>query len=304
MKIVMYHYLRNFNKNYPKLKYLNKKKFIKQLNFFERKYGVVNSIDWKKLLKNNFNTNLKKVLLTFDDGLLEHFNFVYKELKKKNFIGIFFVPSYIFEKKNNLLNVHKIHLLLAKIPIKKLSRQLNLILLKFNYNLNKRKLFNHSYSKHQDIDNVKNFKRILNYDLSLKQSDKILNELIKINKINFKKNNFYLSKKNLKIMSQNKMIIGSHSHNHPVLSNLSYKDQLNEITNSVKILSKVIKKKIILFSYPFGIKNTFNLNTFKALKKNKIKFAFIANKMNSINKYKNYAINRQDCNEFYYGKSG
>ncbi len=305
MKIVMYHYIREYDKNFPKLKFLNKKKFIKQLNFFEKKFKIINYDDWQNIEKKNYNFKKDKILLTFDDGLREHYSFVYKELKKRNLTGLFFIPSKIFEKKDPFINPHKIHILTSKVPINKLFKQFEIIGKHLDYNY-KKKLFNHSYISHDDANKVKSFKRILNYNLNIDQSNKILNKLIKINKINLKNINFYLSKKNLKEMVKNKMIIGTHTHSHPVLSSLSQKKQSGEIKKSIKILSNIIKRKINLISYPYGIKNTFNLNTFKILKKNKFKYGFTATKIN-IKKikddYKTYLISRKDCNQFQYGKA-
>ena len=305
MKIVMYHYIREYDKNFPKFKFLNKKKFIKQLNFFQKKFSIINYNDWKEIEKKNYKFKKNKILLTFDDGLKEHYNFVYKELKKRSLTGLFFIPSKIFDKKDPFINPHKIHILTSKIPINKLFKQFKIIFNDFNFSY-REKLFNHSYIKHNDVNKVKNFKRILNYNLNVDQSSKILNKLIEINKINLKKINFYLSKKNLKEMIKNDMIIGSHTHNHPVLSSLNKKKQSSEIKKSIKILSKIVRKKINLISYPYGIRNTFNLNTFKVLKKNKFRYGFTATKIN-IKKikdhYKSYIISRKDCNQFKYGKA-
>ena len=54
MKIVMYHYIREYDKNFPKFKFLNKKKFIKQLNFFQKKFSIINYNDWKEIEKKNY----------------------------------------------------------------------------------------------------------------------------------------------------------------------------------------------------------------------------------------------------------
>jgi len=304
MKIIMYHYIRDYSKSFPNLKFLKRENFIKQLDYFENKYGIANLQDWKNLFKNK-ESKSNKVLLTFDDGLKEHYDFVFKELKKRDKVGLFFIPTKIFEK-NGFLDVHKIHLLLAKIDIKLLFTQLKSELKKIKIRKFKNdKLFMNSYDKQKEVESVKKFKRILNYQLDSAISSKIVKKLIKLNNIYLNKKNFYLSKKNIKEMSNQNMLIGSHTNSHPVLSNLSKKKQKNEITKSVNILKKILNKKVNVFSYPYGIKDTFNMNTFEILKANNIEFAFKANfDINSFynQKYKNFNTPRNDCNKFKHGQ--
>ena len=52
-------------------------------------------------------------------------------------------------------------------------------------------------------------------------------------------------------MSKNKMVIGSHSHTHPVLSSLNYENQKRDIF-IIKNSSKVIKKKIEFLVFLMG----------------------------------------------------
>ena len=104
-------------------------------------------------------------------------------------------------------------------------------------------------------------------------------------------------------MSKNKMIIGSHSHTHPVLSNIDLKSQKNEIFFSSKILNNIIGKKIEFFSYPYGIKKTYNKSTFELLKKAGIKYSFIADNHRDGKRNNNLKIRRYDCNKFLYGKA-
>ena len=78
MKSLMYHYVRNFNKEYPYSNFLDKKIFIKQIKSFSKKGIISNS---KEIF-----TGKDKFILTFDDGL----GYLYsEELKKNNCIGIF-----------------------------------------------------------------------------------------------------------------------------------------------------------------------------------------------------------------------
>ena len=111
MKAIMYHYVRPFNAEYPNFTNLGIEDFKKQLDFFEDEYGFVSKQDFL----DSFETNElpKGVILTFDDGLSCHYNFVFPELKKRKLWGIFYIPTYPFVK-NKILDVHRTHLLLGK----------------------------------------------------------------------------------------------------------------------------------------------------------------------------------------------
>ena len=99
------------------------------------------------------------------------------------------------------------------------------------------------------------------------------------------------------------MEIGSHGHSHKVLSLLDYKNQTLEITKSSKILSKITRKPIKYFCYPYGGKSVYNKNTKKILKKQKIIKAFDV-ESRKVNKIENpFEIPRFDCNDFPFGKA-
>ena len=105
MKAIMYHYVRNYNKEYPHYKFLKKEDFLKQLNSFSKE-GIVS--DEKEIYKCE-----KENILTFDDGLKDHI-WVAEELSKKKMIGLFFISTLPYERKK-ILDVHRAHLILGKV---------------------------------------------------------------------------------------------------------------------------------------------------------------------------------------------
>ncbi|TXE85104.1 polysaccharide deacetylase [Campylobacter peloridis] len=113
MKIIMYHYVKD-KTNLPYFRYLSLENFKKQLDFFENKFGFVKYDDFINFKKTkNYESIKNKILLTFDDGLKDHFDFVFPELLKRKIFGIFFIPTKILNYKK-ALDVHRIHYLLGK----------------------------------------------------------------------------------------------------------------------------------------------------------------------------------------------
>ena len=81
MKVIMYHYVRDNQKEYPYFKSLSLSRFKRQIIVLRKKYGIISN-------ENQIDKKNNKVLLTFDDGLKDHLQ-VAKILKKNNIIGIF-----------------------------------------------------------------------------------------------------------------------------------------------------------------------------------------------------------------------
>ena len=295
MKIITYHYIKSFNNRYPFFNFLDKKKFEKQLKFFEKKFGIIKNEN--EIYKKN-----NKVLLTFDDGFKDHL-YAAKLLKKMNRTGIFF-PNTLTLTKNDLLNVHKTHLILGKIKPKTAITEL------INY-FKKRKIVyedkklkvkhKNVYKRWKDDENKNRFKTIVNYSGKAKVQGKALDFLMKKFNINVKPKSYYLSINDIKRMAKMGMIIGSHTHSHCLLSKLSYNQQSFEIQKSKKILTNLIKKKINFFCYPHGSRFSYNKSTIKLLKKYKFKKSFTVRKGDSNFKYflnKPYELPRYDCNLF------
>ena len=111
MKAIMYHYVREYDDLLPNFRFLDFRNFGKQLDFFERNFGFVEKEEWDEALTSGLNETVSgKVILTFDDAMSCHYDYVFPELEKRNLWGIFYVPSLPYVE-NKILDVHRIHLL-------------------------------------------------------------------------------------------------------------------------------------------------------------------------------------------------
>ena len=222
MKAIMYHYIRDYDKGYPFFNFLSKKKFKKQLNLFEK--NILSKYE-------NFSKNDDQIILTFDDGLKDHI-FVAEELKKRNKTGFFFIPTYQLES-NEFLDVHKAHLLSGKVSseviLKKLEQYLKKKGIRNFINSDEKIKFKDKYSKNNDGDKKKEFKKIVNYCGNIELRSEILDYLLSEFDINSDPKKFYLNSDEIKYISDLGMIIGSHSVNHNLLSRLNKKEQTIEL---------------------------------------------------------------------------
>ena len=85
----MYHYVQKANRDLPYFRYLDFDNFRKQLDFFSKNYLFATRDEWDQLISGNLNDDHeKKIILTFDDSLSCHYDYVSKELENgySNFI--------------------------------------------------------------------------------------------------------------------------------------------------------------------------------------------------------------------------
>ena len=298
MKIIMYHYVRDYkNSKYKNLKALSFENFKRQIKFLKKNYKFYNP-------NTHLNGNLNKSLcwLTFDDGYIDHYNNVLPILEENNIKGSFFITSNIENK--SVLEVNKIQFILEKKntiflidQIKKIYREIKKLHNNDELDLMIKSIkLDHRY----DDKNTIIVKRLLQREIPNVIRKKIINILFKKyvckNDLKFHKE-LYLNLKQLKIMRKLGHEIGNHTKNHKWLSKLKVNDQELEIKDNLKFLkkNKLIKDKWTM-CYPYG---DFNTNTISILKKYKCSRA-LTTVVNKVNKKSNiFKLPRLNTNDFY-----
>lgn len=273
----MFHYIRSDITN--NLKYLNffsENNFINFLDSIPLKNFI--NIKQRELLLNKSSYLNNKILLTFDDGLKEHYNFVFKELLKRNILGVFFVPTKpLTEKSFTLLTVHKSHILYGYLGWDEYIKQfLKLISISLNEldSMIKNKPYKNAYP--YDLPLIAKFKYMINFQLDKDSLEKLNDNLISKFIPNKLLKDFYCTEENLQEINRSGMIIGAHGHDHTALSKLNFSGQFNQIKKSEKILRSIINSNISVISYPFGDEFSINEDTIKIVKKLEYKLGFLA----------------------------
>ena len=295
MKVIMYHYVRPYNNELNgNLKYLTVDQFNRQLDYFQKEHGFLSPEEFRNNFEKKIDSN--KVILTFDDGLLDHYKYVFPILKERGLKGLFFVPSSIFQN-NSILNVHKIHYLLSKFNSKKIYEDTLLLIKDLKIKLkHDSESEAYKYSVHEQFE--LKVKRLFNYNLNHKDSNQITDDLFK--KYNISKDvskQIYLNKNQLTEMFDDGQIVGSHTITHQILSTLDKKNQIHEIEESFIALSDFYSSNFKIISYPFGYKFTYDKNTLEILENQKVNYGFIFDNEES-QEFKSHEISREDCNKF------
>ncbi len=118
--ISMYHYTRDLvHSRYPGIKGLNFPLFREQLEFMKKNFNIVTMEEVIDAVEGKSELPEKALLLTFDDGYVDNYTFVFPLLEEFGVQGSFFIPGKTFST-HQLLDVNKIHYILASADIYKL----------------------------------------------------------------------------------------------------------------------------------------------------------------------------------------
>jgi len=273
LTIIVYHYVRDLeNTRYPLIKGLSISKFKGQLDYIQKHYQVVTADEVADFYLNRKPLPSNPCLLTFDDGLIDHFTNVFPILNERGISGIFFpVAKSILEKC--VLDVHKIHFILASVGDYKLPNLLNRIFslidnYRNSFKIPSRQKLLIQYQKSSqykwDRPEISFVKGILQYGLSelinddirKKIMDILFQEYVEIPE-NILAQELYMNIQQLKTMVKNEMTIGGHSYSHPWLDKMAETAVRQEIKQMIDFLKKVYPPlpSRLFFVPPYNSKN-------------------------------------------------
>ncbi len=301
--IVMYHYVRNIKKSkYPNLKGLEFSDFRKQIFYLKKNFNILSNNQFIEILNSRKIPKKKSILLTFDDGYRDHFEYVFPFLKKQDVSAVFYPPIMCVRNKA-VLDVNKIHFILAKEENRDKILDLIFLYVKKILNKNPQQIGIEKINLLSRYDDKKTIliKRLLQHHLPLPYRKKIVDKIFK-HIVNYSEEEFskilYMNKNNIQELYKNNFSIGSHGYNHYWWKKINKNEQEMEIKNSINYFKKIkVFDKNFSVCYPYG---SYNLQTLNLLKKYKIKFA-LTTRVGSINKKnikKVYELPRFDTNDF------
>jgi len=305
VSIITYHFVRKFyNTKYPEIKGLPVKDFNEQLNYLSKHYVFVTAEDCINAIYNNGDLPSNPVLLTFDDGYIDHFTEVFPILKKLGIKGVFFPPSKAVQE-NKVLSVNKIHFILASVKNSKVLLNDIYESLDSNrhlYNLNSNKYYFELLTCNLygfDNKEITFIKRILQKELDKKLRESIIDKLFK-KYVTYDEESFanelYMNISQIEHMIGHGMHIGGHGHEHCWLNTISPKEQEADIDASLVFLKKIgIDSNNWIMCYPYG---GYNKSLIEILKKKNCKLAFTVNKgIAKMNKKNALTLERFDTND-------
>ena len=261
LTIVMYHYVRELkNSRYPDIKGLDIVLFKEQIDYLRKHYHIIMMEEVIYSVDNQIKIPDKSVLLTFDDGYLDHYNNVFPILQKYKLQGSFYIPAKAI-MENVVLDVNKIHFILASVKNKfNLVNDLKEFIKVYQkeYNLQN---FDYYYKKLAHVCGYDNkdvifIKRLLQVELveelRMKIIDALFNKHIGMSEDAFSRD-LYMNESQLKQMLQSGMHIGNHGYNHYWWNILDKQEMSNELDLSINFLENLgVDMNNWTACYPYG----------------------------------------------------
>lgn len=217
---------------------LCEKIFDYHINYLSKNFKIVSLSNLSEMIRNG-NLPEKAVVITFDDGYKDNYEFAFPILKKYNAPATVFLATGHVEEKN-LFWWDKINYVLFHTDME--SIDLNPI------------------GTYQLCSNEDKLIAGLNIQEKLKKMDNdkketVIAELINLTDVNIPEKlgkKYLLSWNEIKKMSKNGIEFGSHTVTHPILTNVSLDRAKWEIINSKKCIEENLETEVKSFAYPNG----------------------------------------------------
>ncbi len=239
---------------------LGRDKFLQQMDYVKRKYNVVSP----EFLYKEGNSAPNKVVITFDDGLLNNHTVVLPILKSYEMRAICFVLPLLSEK-NDLMWTDKLYAVLMSCRPGDLDFT--------NFGLGKIEI---GSDLDRRADTVKNLQNQLKAVPHSRRTD-VLNNIF--NKFDLLEGEDYaafrlMNRDLIKELAQtDQYFIGAHTNSHPILSTMTPDEQEKEIRSGMDKLAEWGIESVPVFAYPNGRADDFNNETVALLKKYDFKAA-------------------------------
>lgn len=304
ISIIMYHYVRDLKQGrFRDIKGLDIDLFNGQVEYLVKNYHPITMDELINSIDHNDPLPPKAALLTFDDGYNDHFDYVFPVLAKHKIQGSFY-PSAKIVLNNEVLDVNKIHFILASVAdknilINEIFLQLDAYRTAYGLDQNEHYFSTYAIAGRYDTREVIFIKRMLQVVLPEDLRNIICNYLfskyVTADELSFSKE-LYMDVDKLKHLLSEGMHIGSHGHDHYWLGSLTKEKQENEIGRSMEFLQMIgCDMKRWTMCYPYG---NYNNDTLDILADKACKLA-LTTRINIANVQEDhkYTLPRLDTND-------
>lgn len=262
VSIVMYHYVRELKMSrFPEIKGLDVSLFRTQIEFLKTHFNIVRMEEVIAAFDGSYDLPQNSALLTFDDGYLDHYTSVFPILDEHGVQGSFSVPGKTFVD-NALLDVNKVHFILASAPIELLIEDLKREFECFRAECamgDYGSLFEtYAVANRFDSREVIFFKRMLQTVLPEEVRSTISSRIFAL-RVGVSEEVFarelYLNVDQMKCMKKAGMFFCLHGYDHYWLGNLERVQMETDIRSALDSMEWVVDRNSWVMNYPYGSYN-------------------------------------------------
>lgn len=302
--ISMYHYTRDLvHSRYPEIKGMSSGMFREQIEYMKNNFNIVTMEEVIEAVNGTYELPDKALLLTFDDGYIDNYTFALPILEEFSVQGSFFIPGKTYST-HQLLDVNKIHYMLASADIKKLVVDVK----------NQMEHYRGSEFDFAETDDLYNeyaipnrfddgdtifVKRMLQTVLPEKLRNIISSNLfekyvgVTEEQLAYE---LYMTPEQIRTLKRHGMHIGIHGYDHYWLANLPKDEMHRDIDRALEVMDEFIDSKNWVMNYPYG---NYNDDVIEYISKKGAALGLSTEvRLADINVDNKYALPRFDCNDF------
>lgn len=258
--ISMYHYTRDLqHSRYPRIRGLDISFFRQQVELMKNNFSIVTMEQVIDVVEGNSELPKKALLLTFDDGYIDNYDYAFPILEEFGLQGSFFIPGKTFTTYK-LLDVNKIHYILASASLRELfadvKREMDYYRgIEFDYESTDELINKYAIANRFDTKETIFIKRMLQTVLPEKLRKIILNKLFKKyvdvteEQLAFE---LYMTEDQIRTMKRHGMFIGIHGYEHYWLGNIEPQKMREDISLALDVLDEFVDRKRWVMNYPYG----------------------------------------------------
>jgi peptidoglycan/xylan/chitin deacetylase (PgdA/CDA1 family) len=263
LHVVMYHYIRDLpNTPFPRIKGMLISDFRRQLSILRERFEMATLESALDFIRGDYAPTRDLCLLTFDDGLKEHYTDVTPMLADCGVQGLFFPITWCLHERR-VAPVHMNHFMMASLDFDRYRR---VFLDRLHERASSarplpevdRAMAERTYR--WDTPEVASFKYLFNFVVDSDTRDEIVKSVFDENFSDEKSfaGTLYITWEEGRAMQDAGMIIGGHSHQHKPLATLSDETLRWDLTTSTMLLFQHLRPQALWpFSYPYGKKDSF-----------------------------------------------
>lgn len=264
LRVVMYHYVRDLHGTaFPKIKGLPLSEFRHQIAELSSIFEMATLEAAVAFLRGEYHSKRDLCLLSFDDGLRDHFTNVLPVLAERRIPGIFGIITGCVED-NVVAPVHMNHFLTAALEFAEYRRALYQEVENRAPGLLGRVKVDHEAAQRSyplDTPEMASFKLLVNFLLPAQVRDAAIRGLFLRflgDEASFARE-LYMSWNEIRQLQSEGMILAGHTHSHRPLSTLSPAELDNDIdTNRTLLDLRAQSQHLWPFSYPYGKRNSYS----------------------------------------------
>jgi peptidoglycan/xylan/chitin deacetylase (PgdA/CDA1 family) len=302
LRVVLYRYVRDVpGTPFPGLKAMMLDDFRHQVTELSRQFEMASIESAMDFLSGEYRPRRDLCLLTFDDGLKEHYRDVTPILVEKRIRGVFFLITSGIEERR-LAAVHMNDFLLAKLEFgeyadaffKKVVSLSPDAFAATNVDCGRAAAI---YP--WDTPDVARFKYLFHFGMNTEVRDRAVREIFTScisDEASFA-DSLYINWDEARRMQKAGMCLGGHAHQHKLLANLSTRELDHDLETCARLLRHNLGPQAVWpFSYPFGKKDTFHLRAVRRLQHLGFRCAFSTELADNPRGCDRFTIGRTDCN--------